>query len=63
MFSDCTRLVEVRFKGNPSKLKQYAVFSNVNTSGVLYYDSRYDYSVIISALPSTWTAVPYDVID
>ena len=63
MFSDCTSLVEVRFKGNPSKLGQYTVFSRVNTSGVLYYDSRYDYSKIISVLPSTWTSVPYDVID
>lgn len=63
MFSDCTRLVEVRFKGNPSKLGQYTVFSGVLTNGVFYYDSRYDYSKIISVLPSTWTAVPYDVID
>lgn len=63
MFLDCTSLVEVRFKGNPSKLGQYTVFSGVNTSGVFYYDSRYDYSKIISVLPSTWTAVPYDVID
>ena len=64
MFSDCTSLVEVRFKGNPStKLGQKTVFSGVNTSGVFYYDSRYDYSKIISVLPSTWTAVPYDVID
>lgn len=63
MFLDCTSLVEVRFKGNPSKLGQYTVFSGVNTSGVFYYDSRYDYSKIISVLPSTWNAVPYDVID
>lgn len=63
MFLDCTSLVEVRFKGNPSKLGQYTLFSGVNTSGVFYYDSRYDYSKIISVLPSTWTSVPYDVID
>ena len=64
MFSDCIKLIEVRFKGDPDpKLGQYTIFSGVLTRGVFYYDSRYDYSKIISALPSSWTAVPYDVID
>ena len=63
MFSDCTSLVEVRFKGDPSKLEQYSAFLRVYTNGVFYYDSRYDYSKIINVLPSSWTAVPYDVID
>ena len=29
----------------------------VNTTGTFYYNSAYDYSKIISCLPSTWTAV------
>ena len=39
------------------------MFGGIKTTGTLYYDSRYDYSKIINALPSTWTAVPYDVLN
>lgn len=62
MFAHCGELKEVRFKGNPKHIVSVNyMFGNVKTNGTLYYDSRYDYSIIISALPSTWTAVPYDV--
>lgn len=62
MFYSCYHLVEVRFKGNPvSTLNVNNMFSGIKTNGTLYYDSRYDYSKIINVLPSTWTAVPYDV--
>ena len=64
MFYDCGHLVEVRFKGNPvSTLNVNNMFSGIKTNGTLYYDSRYDYSKIINVLPSTWTAVPYDVLN
>jgi hypothetical protein len=62
-FVSCTKLIEIRLKGNPSKLTKVTnMFQFINTNGVMYYDSRYDYSKIINVLPSTWTAVPYDVI-
>ena len=62
MFSSCSNLTSVRFKGNPSKVTDVAfMFNSVTTEGVLYYDERYDYSKIINVLPSTWTAVPYNV--
>ena len=62
MFYSCTNLTEVRFKGNPSKLKYTSyMFGQVNTTGTLYYDDRYDYSKIIALKPSKWTAVPYNV--
>ena len=64
MFYYCEKLVEVRFKGKPvSTLNVNAMFWNITTNGTLYYDSRYDYSKIINVLPSTWTAVPYDVLN
>ena len=64
MFYYCEKLVEVKFKGNPmSDLNVNYMFANVTTNGTLYYDSRYDYSKIINVLPSTWTAVPYDVLN
>ena len=64
MFYYCEKLVEVKFKGKPmSDLNVNYMFANVKTNGTLYYDSRYDYSKIINALPSTWTAVPYDVLN
>ena len=64
MFGSCYRLTEVKFKGKPlSTLKVSGMFSSIKTNGTLYYDSRYDYSRIINVLPSTWTAVPYDVLN
>ena len=39
------------------------MFDGVVKSGILYYDSRYDYSKIISLLPPKWTASTYIVID
>ena len=33
------------------------MFYYINTTGTFYYNSAYDYSKIIAALPSTWTAV------
>ena len=62
MFAGCYSLTEVKFKGKPiSSLSNRNMFSGVKSNGTLYYDSRYDYSVIINVLPSTWNAVPYDV--
>ena len=64
MFYHCEHLVEVKFKGKPSStLNVNYMFEYVKTNGTLYYDSRYDYSKIINKLPSTWTAVPYDVLN
>ena len=63
-FYSCVNLIELKFKGKPTaSLSVSGTFDLVETNGVLYYDSRYDYSKIIGVLPSTWTAVPYDVID
>ena len=62
MFTHCRNLNEVRFKGKPqTSIDLSYAFSNIAGNGTLYYDSRYDYSIIINVLPSTWTAVPYDV--
>lgn len=64
MFGSCYSLTEVKFKGKPlSTLRVGGMFSSIKTNGTLYYDSRYDYSKIINVLPSTWTAVPYDVLN
>ena len=64
LFYGCINLVEVRFKGNPVSTSNINnMFSGIKTNGTLYYDSRYDYSRIINILPSTWTAVPYDVLN
>lgn len=63
-FAYCSKLNEVRFKGKPQpSITTGYMFDGITTNGTLYYDSRYDYSVIINVLPSTWTAVPYDVVE
>lgn len=58
MFSDCQNLVEVRMDCDLSNVI-YAndMFKNVTTNGVLYYNSRYDFSKILEQLPDTWKAV------
>ena len=64
IFYNCEHLVEVKFKGNPVSISNVNnMFYGIKTNGTLYYDSRYDYSKIINVLPSTWTAVPYDVLN
>ena len=62
-FDNCTSLVKLTLKGQPQSdvyVSPYT-FDNITTNGTLYYDSRYDYSRIISNIPSTWTAVPINI--
>jgi surface protein len=63
MFYRCYNLTEVRFKGNPAVTSSYVslMFNDIATNGTLYYDSRYDYSVIKKVLPTNWKSIPYDV--
>ena len=57
-FSDCRSLTSLKMMGNINNLQNAEnIFSNIATTGTFYYNSAYDYSEIISALPSTWTAV------
>ena len=63
-FQGCYELEEVWMRGEPkSSMSTNAPFTLIETQGTLYYDDRYDYSIIISKLPATWTAVPYTVND
>ena len=59
MFSYCDLLTEVTLMGKPSTNTGVYdnMFKGVETDGTLYYNKNYDYSKIISVLPSTWTAV------
>lgn len=62
-FDNCISLVKLTLKGQPQSdvyVSPYT-FDNITTNGTLYYDSRYDYSRIISYIPSTWTAVPINI--
>jgi hypothetical protein len=60
MFRYCRKLTELRMGGDISNLDGWVrMFEGINTTGTFYYNSQYDYSKIISELPSTWTAVPY----
>ena len=60
MFSNCYNLTEIKMGGDVSNV------SNVNgmfggyiaSLGTLYYNSNYDYSRIIDALPTSWVAIP-----
>lgn len=62
IFLQCPNLESVTMMGCPADdLVSINMFNLVITNGVLYYDSRYDYSKIIAELPSTWTAVPITV--
>lgn len=60
MFENCNNLSEIRMGGqiNPNVITK-DMFRYVNTTGTFYYPKEYDYTPIIKALPSTWTAVAY----
>ena len=60
MFKNCRKLTELRMGGDISNLDSWIkMFDGIGTTGTFYYNSQYDYSKIITQLPSTWTAVPY----
>ena len=64
MFYGCNNLNEVKMGGNPSSLEYCnSIFSYTKTNGTFYYNSLYDYSLIIEQLPSTWTAVPCTLVN
>lgn len=58
MFGYCSSLTSVIMTTDVSNVTDVSdMFLNVSTTGTFYYNSAYDYSKIIAALPSTWTAV------
>ena len=60
MFSDCNLLKTIRMSGPLNQNAAVAfMFDDVAENGEFYYDSRYDYSRVISELPSTWVAIPF----
>lgn len=62
MFEACPNLTEVKLgKINPEATITN-IFNEVRTNGILYYDSKYDYSKIIAALPTDWTARSFESI-
>lgn len=56
MFADCTALTEVIMKKPITPSQTYNMFSGISTNGTFKYNSEYDYSKLIAALPSTWVA-------
>lgn len=57
MFEYCPNLTEVKLgKINPEATVTN-MFNVVGANGTLYYDSRYDFSKIMSVLPSTWRVI------
>lgn len=60
MFQLCNKLTEIRMGGPINiNINTTNMFRYVNTTGTFYYPKEYDYTPIIKALPSTWTAVAY----
>jgi surface protein len=64
MFYYSNRLIELKMGGNPNNLTNVgSMFLTVDTNGSFYYNSAYDYSKILSVLPSRWTAIPCTLVD
>jgi surface protein len=64
MFNACHVLTKLRMGGNPSSLTTVNnLFGSNRNSGSFYYNSAYDYSKILSVLPSSWTAIPCTLVD
>ena len=64
MFHSCHSLKELKMGGNPSNLTNVSLmFYNAPRNGSFYYNSAYDYSKILSVLPSSYTAIPCTLVD
>ena len=58
MVANCSSLTSLKMMGDINKMSTPSdMFYDITTTGTFYYNSTYDYSKIISVLPSTWTAV------
>lgn len=58
MVANCSSLTSLKMMGDINKMSTPSdMFYDITTTGTFYYNSAYDYSKIISVLPSTWTAV------
>lgn len=59
MFEGCSKLSSIKIMGDMSGISDttYA-FYNISPSGTFRYNNAYDYSKIISILPSSWIKVP-----
>lgn len=64
MFSYCYNLTEIRMGGDVSNVTNVNnMFYYVSDTGTFYYNSAYDYSLIIAQLPSGWTSVPCTLVN
>lgn len=60
MFAYCSKLKEIKLGGPIRSDVELSYFDTLLPStGTLYYPKEYDYTPIINALPSRWTAVAY----
>jgi len=58
MFYNCIKLSYLKMMGDVYKgVYMVNIFGRIQTAGTFEYDSRYDYTEIISELPSSWKAV------
>lgn len=64
MFYNCSGLTEIKMGGDVIRVNNtYDMFTGVASAGTFYYNSAYDYSLILNRLPSTWTAIPCTMVD
>ena len=60
MFNNCNAATSVRFGYNMGAVTNTTnMFANITTSGTLYYPSGANFSTVISAKPSKWSASAY----
>lgn len=64
LFYNCTAMNKITMIGNPSNIRSAKnAFEFVIRPGTLYYDSRYDYSLMITFIPDSWSAKPFDYVE
>lgn len=60
MFNNCNTLTSVRFGYNMGAVTNTTnMFANITTSGTLYYPTGGNFSTVINAKPSKWSASTY----
>ena len=59
LFESCTKLKDITFVGDPSKItsRQYVIRWG-SSSGTIHYDAKYNYTALLGSFGSGWQKIP-----
>lgn len=62
LWGNCTSLTEIYISTgfNTNATITTSIFSNLTTSGIIYYNTNYNVDRLTNVMPSGWTLIPYN---